>query len=865
MKKALLFLMMLTTILFASACSGNGNNSNNGTANPQNTTSGTNKGSSSEGKTNDELLSEKYHVHLPDDTKKIHHNATCIVPECDELVCSCGETIAYVKPGTEEYITEYGEHNFVNGVCSVCGETESEFEISILNPKECAITYYNGDNKNLVIPDEIYGLKVTEIYSLTGKLGNRPDGILKSFNSITFGKNVKRFDCIGFDKNGNPVSIDEIRYNSTIYDFVNIDLNSALKGAKKVIVDGKDIKNLVLPNDINLTNSAYTFSGKYIESITLPDNLSTMGYYTFDIENLNASVFNVDSNGCKYLGTKTNDKYMLVSFGDGEGTIELNSNVKMIYGSAWLNCKYDKVIIPENVEYFSDIDRENVILAYQEGYENKEVFDGEIEYKGTLSSWLNKNFLRYKNVSPDARYLTVASACGDIMHIHNPLYLASKFTCGNELLKGTYPLYSDMQDVILNIPEGVEKANSYALEGCRFTRINIPKSLKWIGTHAIGNLTGIPLYNSDRYSTVSYSGTMADWLDIDFESYLANPFVNDEDYASWNNRFYVNNELITNLVIPEGTKEIKEAQFAGIRNIITISFPDSLKYIGDFAFSRCENLSAISLEMYGDKDKIGLSEEFINNLGNRTFDIEIPKTVNYIGFGAFESYGGKLNIYIPKEVEYVSTWFYISGRTTASVECVCPYIYTDNENYLDIKWCFPRWSGGYPAEYAAIPMGSFSVVDKCVNVINKDEIITKDFVNYKKTEDDKLLFLGSHFLPTVESKNVINNGEVVDYFNYAYLVDGITYNGKKYKVCYDDNFYYCLLNMNVYSMSIYVTKNVEEFDFDFVKINPWFHNMLADNRNCRIYYEGSEEEWNYICRNTDIKPKYYNCTLEDRQ
>lgn len=58
---------------------------------------------------------------------------------------------------------------------------------------------------------------------------------------------------------------------------------------------------------------------------------------------------------------------------------------------------------------------------------------------------------------------------------------------------------------------------------------------------------------------------------------------------------FINNENLTELIIPEGTKHIGERAFMGCKNLKKIVLPQSLVSIGASAFSGCENLEEITL------------------------------------------------------------------------------------------------------------------------------------------------------------------------------------------------------------------------------------------------------------------------------
>jgi hypothetical protein len=55
----------------------------------------------------------------------------------------------------------------------------------------------------------------------------------------------------------------------------------------------------------------------------------------------------------------------------------------------------------------------------------------------------------------------------------------------------------------------------------------------------------------------------------------------------------LNGELVTDLVIPNGVKEIKRGAFLCCSSLTSVSIPDSVTSIGVLAFCQCTNLTKI--------------------------------------------------------------------------------------------------------------------------------------------------------------------------------------------------------------------------------------------------------------------------------
>ena len=131
----------------------------------------------------------------------------------------------------------------------------------------------------------------------------------------------------------------------------------------------------------------------------------------------------------------------------------------------------------------------------------------------------------------------------------------------------------------ITIPENVQIGNvTYkvvAIHDSTFgmcekvTGVTIPNTIKKIGVGAFGvNEAG-----GVDFTTVHISD-LTSWCNIDFGNYGSNPLSHAEC-------IYVNGELLTEIVIPEGVEEIKQYAFAGCPDVSSISLPKSLKKIGN--------------------------------------------------------------------------------------------------------------------------------------------------------------------------------------------------------------------------------------------------------------------------------------------
>ncbi len=201
----------------------------------------------------------------------------------------------------------------------------------------------------------------------------------------------------------------------------------------------------------------------------------------------------------------------------------------------------------------------------------------------------------------------------------NPLYYANKLYLNNELVK----------DIV--IPEGVTSIPYYVF-GCEnIESITIPSSVKSIGRNAFS-------YNLKNV----YINDLSAWCNIDFNGYGSYPLY----YA---NKLYVNNELVQDIVIPEGVTSIPRYAFS-CENIESITTPSSVTSIGSYAFSGCTSLIKATLQ------------EGVETIDNHAFyncnslvNITIPSSVTSIGYNAFDGCNSLVNITIPSSVTSIGS------------------------------------------------------------------------------------------------------------------------------------------------------------------------------------------------------------------
>ena len=281
------------------------------------------------------------------------------------------------------------------------------------------------------------------------------------------------------------------------------------------------------------------------------------------------------------------------------------------------------------------------------------------------------------------------------------------------------------------IEEGVTSIGRYAFYNCFcMTEISIPASVTSIGKDAFLKCTSL--------NAVHIEDIVA-WCRIQFFNESSNPLY----YAG---ELYLDRELVTDVVIPDGTSYIWEYAFYNYEKLTSITIPDSVAFIGKSAFYNCSNIESMTLPFAGESrtsencylgylfgagdwaentDYVPESLKTVilsggcSDIAPCAFygctsltSIVVSEGVTSIGGRAFESCFSLTNICIPDSVTSIGTFAFSSCFNLA-------YNEYDNSKYL----------GNSDNPYVALVQVKYTGISSCA-IHERTKVICSDAFGY---------------------------------------------------------------------------------------------------------------------------------------
>lgn len=174
--------------------------------------------------------------------------------------------------------------------------------------------------------------------------------------------------------------------------------------------------------------------------------------------------------------------------------------------------------------------------------------------------------------------------------------------------------------------------------------ITFPDTIKTVGES---------LLHSNRNLQSIYISDLAAWCEIDF---------GDNWWPVSKHDIYLHNELITELIIPDGITIIANGLFYGCNNITSVTLPDSVNSIGDHAFEGCSSLAELKLP-----NSLTILGSYAFGACTLLSSLSIPNEVTSIGDYAFSACSGLTSVTIPNSVTSIGEFAFRNCKSLKSI------------------------------------------------------------------------------------------------------------------------------------------------------------------------------------------------------
>ena len=512
-----------------------------------------------------------------------------------------------------------------------------------------APSYYDNNN-SLYIPAKIRNV---DIIGATTSIGDYAFYNCRWLTSITIGSGVTSIGSYAFYNCSGLTDV----YITDLSAWCNISFGSSdanpLYYAKNLYLNDVLVTDLIIPDDVTSIGD-YVFYWYYeLTSVTIPDSVTNIGYSAFSGCDGLTGVYITDlSSWCNIAFENTyanplSDAQNLYLNDVLVTNLVIPNDVTNIGNYAFSGCSgLTSIVIPDSVTSIGDYAFQYCSGLTSITIPNSVTSIGDSAFSGCsgLTGIVISDSVTSigSNVFWGTAYYNNSSNWeNNVLYIGNYLVKA-KTSIGREyaIKEGTLVIadaafYNCKRLTSITINNGITRIGNSVFRGCdSLVSAAIPASVTSISDDAFYGCNGL---------TSVYITDLSAWCNILFESYNANPLSDAQN-------LYLNDVLVTDLVIPNDVTSIGNYAFYGCSGLTSVTIPDSVTSIGEYAFAGCSGLTSVTIG------------NGVKSIGNSAFrgcrslsDVIIPDSVTNIGDSVFIGCGKLTNIYCEAESQ-PSNW-----------------------------------------------------------------------------------------------------------------------------------------------------------------------------------------------------------------
>ena len=623
-------------------------------------------------------------------------------------------------------VTSIGDWAFSR--CS--GLTSIDIPSSVTSIGECAFSGCRGLT-SVIIPDRVTfigwaafedcsGLTSVKIGDGVTEIGSYAFSGCYNLKYLAFGNSVTSVGYSAFDNCGNldKVNISDIaswcniEFEYVITNDVGDDETSLssnpLYSAHNLYLNDELVTDLVIPDGVKRIRKYAFYNCSSLKSVTIPGTVTSIGEDAFS--------------------------------GSGLTSVTISEGVTSIGDWAFRNCSsLTSVTIPSTVT--------NIWNNPFGGCTSLPVYDNLRYADSYLVETVDKN-ISSVSIKNGTRFIGAGAFydCEKLASISIP---NSVFSIGYSAFQNCFSLTS------VNIPNSVTRIGSSAFEGCiGLTSVDIPNSVTSIGVWTFKRcsaLTSVNIPNSvtdigegafdgcSSLTTISFGtgiknvdtgafgrcdklqkvniSNLATWCNIDF-GYQYRQYDRTSPIASSNplyyaHNLYLNDELVTDLVIPDGVKRIRKYAFYNCSSLKSVTIPGTVTSIGEDAFENCTGLTSVTIG--NGVTSIG-DYAFRNCTG--LMSVIIPNSVEGVSDFSFYGCSNLTNVSLGTNVGYVNDGAFANCANLEQFVCYAKDVPQNcNNQYTE----YGEYIGTNPFENSLIEYATLYVPDESVEDYCMDE------------------------------------------------------------------------------------------------------------------------------------------------